>query len=179
MDLLSDRRKKKVRTMTWEDLGSRRSWLDNNNKPIPFSQPVFEMTVRASTQYERKKIGTWNPVTHKTTLPFDQTYPSTVRHRPSDRSPAFSFFLPLLAFQRPQSIAIMTRFLFQLVAFACLVAPIGAFVAVKPMPSAVAAARATAALHATKAAPLVTGEELEKIMTEWDQPLVIDAYATW
>ena len=28
-------------------------------------------------------------------------------------------------------------------------------------------------------APMVTGEELELMLTEWDQPLVIDAYATW
>jgi thioredoxin len=30
-----------------------------------------------------------------------------------------------------------------------------------------------------KAAPLVSGEELEVMLTEWDAPLVIDAYATW
>ena len=30
-----------------------------------------------------------------------------------------------------------------------------------------------------KAAPIVTGEELEKMLTEWDEPLVVDAYATW
>ena len=30
-----------------------------------------------------------------------------------------------------------------------------------------------------KAAPLVSGEDLEVMLTEWDQPLVIDAYATW
>mmetsp|Transcript_26694 Transcript_26694/g.55903 ORF Transcript_26694/g.55903 Transcript_26694/m.55903 type:complete len:175 (-) Transcript_26694:344-868(-) len=30
-----------------------------------------------------------------------------------------------------------------------------------------------------KAAPIVSGEELEKFLTEWDQPLVVDAYATW
>lgn len=30
-----------------------------------------------------------------------------------------------------------------------------------------------------KAAPVVTGEELELMLTEWDQPLVVDAYATW
>jgi hypothetical protein len=38
------------------------------------------------------------------------------------------------------------------------------------------------ALHSVaedKAAPLVTGEELELMMTEWDEPLVVDAYATW
>jgi hypothetical protein len=30
-----------------------------------------------------------------------------------------------------------------------------------------------------KAAPLVSGEDLEMMMTEWDLPLVVDAYATW
>jgi hypothetical protein len=30
-----------------------------------------------------------------------------------------------------------------------------------------------------KAAPMVSGEELEMMLTEWDQPLVVDAYATW
>ena len=30
-----------------------------------------------------------------------------------------------------------------------------------------------------KAAPLVTGEELEGMLQEWDMPLVVDAYATW
>ena len=30
-----------------------------------------------------------------------------------------------------------------------------------------------------KAAPLVSGEDLELMLTEWDQPHVIDAYATW
>jgi hypothetical protein len=29
------------------------------------------------------------------------------------------------------------------------------------------------------AAAMVTGEELEMMLTEWDQPLVVDAYATW
>jgi len=29
------------------------------------------------------------------------------------------------------------------------------------------------------AAPLVSGEELELLMTDWDTPLVVDAYATW
>mmetsp|Transcript_65275 Transcript_65275/g.73109 ORF Transcript_65275/g.73109 Transcript_65275/m.73109 type:complete len:188 (+) Transcript_65275:94-657(+) len=28
-------------------------------------------------------------------------------------------------------------------------------------------------------APMVTGEQLEMMLTEWDSPLVIDAYATW
>lgn len=30
-----------------------------------------------------------------------------------------------------------------------------------------------------KEAKLVTGEELEVMLTEWDAPLVVDAYATW
>jgi hypothetical protein len=30
-----------------------------------------------------------------------------------------------------------------------------------------------------KAAPLVSGEDLEMMLTEWDLPLVVDAYATW
>ena len=30
-----------------------------------------------------------------------------------------------------------------------------------------------------KAAPAVTGEQLEMMLQEWDTPLVIDAYATW
>eukprot|EP00815_Leptocylindrus_aporus_P012244 CAMPEP_0116062134 /NCGR_PEP_ID=MMETSP0322-20121206/7550_1 /TAXON_ID=163516 /ORGANISM="Leptocylindrus danicus var. apora, Strain B651" /LENGTH=148 /DNA_ID=CAMNT_0003547327 /DNA_START=156 /DNA_END=602 /DNA_ORIENTATION=+ len=30
-----------------------------------------------------------------------------------------------------------------------------------------------------KAAKLVTGEELEMMLQEWDTPLVVDAYATW
>jgi hypothetical protein len=30
-----------------------------------------------------------------------------------------------------------------------------------------------------KAAPMVTGEELEKMLQEWETPLVVDAYATW
>lgn len=30
-----------------------------------------------------------------------------------------------------------------------------------------------------KAAPNVSGEELEKMLNEWDKPLVVDAYATW
>ena len=37
-------------------------------------------------------------------------------------------------------------------------------------------------LHMTadeKLAKQVTGEELELMLTEWEQPLVVDAYATW
>ena len=30
-----------------------------------------------------------------------------------------------------------------------------------------------------KSAPMVNGEQLEMMLTEWDTPLVIDAYATW
>jgi thiol-disulfide isomerase/thioredoxin len=31
----------------------------------------------------------------------------------------------------------------------------------------------------TKAAPLVSGEELELMLQDWDLPLLVDAYATW
>ena len=37
----------------------------------------------------------------------------------------------------------------------------------------------TAKAAAPTAAKSVTGEELEKMLQEWDTPLVIDAYATW
>jgi thioredoxin len=30
-----------------------------------------------------------------------------------------------------------------------------------------------------KAGPMVSGEELEIMLTEWDEPLIVDAYATW
>jgi hypothetical protein len=30
-----------------------------------------------------------------------------------------------------------------------------------------------------KSAKQVTGEELEMLMSDWDLPLVVDAYATW
>lgn len=30
-----------------------------------------------------------------------------------------------------------------------------------------------------KAAKMVKGEELETMLQEWEQPLVVDAYATW
>jgi len=47
--------------------------------------------------------------------------------------------------------------------------------------SASAASATTTRLFSTeeKAAPIVTGEELERALTEWEQPLVVDAYATW
>jgi hypothetical protein len=34
-------------------------------------------------------------------------------------------------------------------------------------------------LFADKAAKEVTGEELELMLEDWEQPLVLDAYATW
>lgn len=34
-------------------------------------------------------------------------------------------------------------------------------------------------VYAEKVARDITGEELEVMLTEWDQPLVLDAYATW
>ena len=42
--------------------------------------------------------------------------------------------------------------------------------------------RLDASLNAStdeKAAIEVTGEELEVMLTEWDTPLLVDAYATW
>jgi hypothetical protein len=43
------------------------------------------------------------------------------------------------------------------------------------------ASRQSTLLYAEEGAagPLVSGEELEMILTELDKPLVIDAYATW
>merc|ERR1712127_222529 len=38
---------------------------------------------------------------------------------------------------------------------------------------------ADGASEEVKSAPMVTGEELEMMLQEWDKPLVIDAYATW
>lgn len=47
-------------------------------------------------------------------------------------------------------------------------------------PGHVPAARTTSLFMAEGAeAKLVSGEELEVMLTEWDQPLVVDAYATW
>ena len=42
-------------------------------------------------------------------------------------------------------------------------------------------ARTATSLMATeeKAGPMVSGEELEIMLTEWDEPLIVDAYATW
>ena len=37
----------------------------------------------------------------------------------------------------------------------------------------------TAEKEKEKAAPMVSGEELEMMLTEWDTPLVVDCYATW
>jgi len=46
--------------------------------------------------------------------------------------------------------------------------------------SASLACRLSTERHAEgKLAKQVTGEELEKMLQEWDTPLVIDAYATW
>lgn len=36
-----------------------------------------------------------------------------------------------------------------------------------------------AAEDTEKAAPAVTGADLEMMLQEWDTPLVVDAYATW
>ena len=37
----------------------------------------------------------------------------------------------------------------------------------------------TTSLFVDKAAKEVTGEELELMLEDWEQPLVLDAYATW
>lgn len=39
--------------------------------------------------------------------------------------------------------------------------------------------RLSSSLHAEKVAKEVTGAELEVMLQEWDQPLLLDAYATW
>jgi hypothetical protein len=64
-----------------------------------------------------------------------------------------------------------------LLLLAVLTAPLSAFV----ISSHSAQMHRSMALAATeeKAAALVSGEELEMILTEWDTPLVVDAYATW
>jgi hypothetical protein len=38
---------------------------------------------------------------------------------------------------------------------------------------------ADGASEEVKAAPMVSGEQLEMMLQEWDTPIVIDAYATW
>lgn len=50
-----------------------------------------------------------------------------------------------------------------------------------PPSSSSSSSSSTVRLAATeeKAAPLVSGADLEVMLTEWDQPLVVDAYATW
>jgi len=64
-----------------------------------------------------------------------------------------------------------------------LLALIQVSVAFAPLlPSSHFGAKPTSALFAeegNKAGPLVSGEELEMILTELEKPLVIDAYATW
>ena len=52
-------------------------------------------------------------------------------------------------------------------------APQGSSSSVRPVSSRLGMAEKDAA------APLVSGEELEVMLTDFDQPLVVDAYATW
>ena len=57
-----------------------------------------------------------------------------------------------------------------------------AFIA--PSRFGVSAARPSTQIHnnmseGEKLAKQVTGEELEKMLQEWEMPLVVDAYATW
>mmetsp|Transcript_6989 Transcript_6989/g.9086 ORF Transcript_6989/g.9086 Transcript_6989/m.9086 type:complete len:174 (-) Transcript_6989:270-791(-) len=71
------------------------------------------------------------------------------------------------------------RVLFLLCSVVCLSALVAdAFVSVRTTASS---STQNTRLFSTeeKAAPIVTGEELEIMLTEWDQPLVVDAYATW
>ncbi|KAL7581282.1 hypothetical protein ACA910_006050 [Epithemia clementina (nom. ined.)] len=59
--------------------------------------------------------------------------------------------------------------------------PLNGMVGTRPYSSSSSADPSSSQLFATeeKAAPMVTGEELERMLQEWEQPLVVDAYATW
>jgi hypothetical protein len=46
-------------------------------------------------------------------------------------------------------------------------------------PTPLKSVRTRSSLFADKAAKEVTGEELELMLEDWEQPLVLDAYATW
>ena len=46
-------------------------------------------------------------------------------------------------------------------------------------PTPLKSVRSRSSLSADKAAKEVTGEELELMLEDWEQPLVLDAYATW
>jgi hypothetical protein len=48
-----------------------------------------------------------------------------------------------------------------------------------PAPVTMTRTRSLFMAEDTKEAKLVSGEELEVMLTEWDAPLVLDAYATW
>lgn len=50
---------------------------------------------------------------------------------------------------------------------------------VRPLSEGRTTALFAAEEQTSKAAPLVSGEELEKMLTDWEHPLVVDAYATW
>ena len=47
-----------------------------------------------------------------------------------------------------------------------------------PIPKTAASFRLSASTE-DKVAKEVTGEDLELMLQEWDEPLIIDAYATW
>ena len=53
-----------------------------------------------------------------------------------------------------------------------------AFVSVAPYTTKTSTTKLMMA-EEVKAAPQVTGEQLESMLQEWDTPLVVDAYATW
>ena len=48
-----------------------------------------------------------------------------------------------------------------------------------PVPVTVQRTRSLFMAEDTKEAKLVSGEELEVMLTEWESPLILDAYATW
>ncbi len=56
---------------------------------------------------------------------------------------------------------------------------VSAFVSVAPYTSKTFTTTQLKMAEEVKAAPQVTGEELEGMLQEWDMPLVVDAYATW
>ena len=54
-----------------------------------------------------------------------------------------------------------------------------AFVSVAPYTAKTFTTTQLKMAEEVKAAPQVTGEELEGMLQEWDMPLVVDAFATW
>lgn len=63
----------------------------------------------------------------------------------------------------------------------CLVSLLAAANAFVPSPTSASQHRRAMQLHAeeVKAAPLISGEELEVMLQDLEIPLIVDAYATW